>query len=221
MNDILKKIRTDLRLSMNGIVSASMREKGMDYRMNFGVDVPKLKLIAQKYEPDVALAEMLWKIDTRELKILATMLFPPEKLNMETANNWCSQIPNQEIREQICMNLFQKSVIADEMVDLWVRNHNDDIRATAYWLYARLWLSKSETTKKINHDLLVKKAIEDVVSPPHTLRTAAQNALKFAGRNSKETAAQILTTIKNFENDEDWVKNEIFNALSFEFTHFE
>ena len=33
----LKDIKTQLRLSMNGAVSQSMREKGLVYKLNFGV----------------------------------------------------------------------------------------------------------------------------------------------------------------------------------------
>ena len=36
----LKDIKTQLRLSMNGVVSQSMREKGLDYKLNFGVELP-------------------------------------------------------------------------------------------------------------------------------------------------------------------------------------
>ncbi|MGE0016823.1 MAG: DNA alkylation repair protein, partial [Bacteroides sp.] len=32
----LKNIKTQLRLSMNGVASASMREKGLSYKLNFG-----------------------------------------------------------------------------------------------------------------------------------------------------------------------------------------
>ena len=65
MNDIIKKIRTDLRLAMNGVVSSSMRDKGADYKLNFGVDLPRIKGIAKKYEPNVDLAKELWKLDVR------------------------------------------------------------------------------------------------------------------------------------------------------------
>ena len=34
----LKDIKTQLRLSMNGAVSQSMREKGLVYKLNFGVE---------------------------------------------------------------------------------------------------------------------------------------------------------------------------------------
>lgn len=217
MNDILRKIRTDLRLSMNGVVSTSMREKGMDYRVNFGVDIPKLRIISQKYKSDVALAEMLWDENTRELKILATMLYPIENLSMETANRWCGEIPNQEIREQICMNLFQKSAFADKMVAMWIADSDENIRATGYWLYARLSLSRPEMKREVDEVAVAEKAIGDLCSDSFFMRSAARNALKFAGRNSKELSQKILLDIQSFKTSDDAIKNEIYDSLSFEF----
>ena len=46
----LKDIKTQLRLSMNGAVSQSMREKGLVYKLNFGVELPRIKMIADGYE---------------------------------------------------------------------------------------------------------------------------------------------------------------------------
>ena len=60
MQETIQQIRKQLRLAMNGVVSSSMRDKGMDYKMNFGVSVPKIKEIASQYEPSEALASLLW-----------------------------------------------------------------------------------------------------------------------------------------------------------------
>ena len=38
----LKEIRTQLRLAMNGVISTSMREKGIVYKLNFGVPLPEI-----------------------------------------------------------------------------------------------------------------------------------------------------------------------------------
>ena len=55
----LKDIKTQLRLSMNGAVSQSMREKGLVYKLNFGVELPRIKGIAAGYEKDHSLAQAI------------------------------------------------------------------------------------------------------------------------------------------------------------------
>ena len=34
----IRKIKQELRLSMNGVASAFMRENGLNYKLNFGVE---------------------------------------------------------------------------------------------------------------------------------------------------------------------------------------
>ncbi|GAE15114.1 DnaK suppressor protein [Bacteroides pyogenes JCM 6292] len=57
----LKEIKTQLRLSMNGAVSQSMREKGLTYKLNFGVELPRIKAIAAGYEKSHDLAQAYGK----------------------------------------------------------------------------------------------------------------------------------------------------------------
>ena len=67
-NSQLKEIKTQLRMAMNGTASASMREKGLAYKLNFGVELPRLKQIAAQYEKNHELAQALWKENIRECK---------------------------------------------------------------------------------------------------------------------------------------------------------
>ena len=50
VHDIIKDIKGKFRLFMNGVISQSMRDKGMDYKLIFGIEVPRLKEIASQYE---------------------------------------------------------------------------------------------------------------------------------------------------------------------------
>ena len=75
----LRQIKQSFRLRMNGSTSRSMREKGVDYHINWGVSLPDLKQMAKEYGKDYDLAIALWKEDIRECKILATMIMPAEQ----------------------------------------------------------------------------------------------------------------------------------------------
>ncbi len=218
MNAILKEIRTDLRLSMNGIVSTSMREKGMNYGLNFGVDILKLRQIAKKYTADVALAETLYKENTRELKILATMLYPVQQLSDETADEWCRNIPNQEIREQICMNLFQNHTNAVYMAQRWISHADQNIRTTGYWLLTRLFITRHTGVEQLEMSEILQQAGHDLDSESVFLRQAALNVLKFYGRASKQQANIVLRLVNSFEHTADDNKREMFELLRFEFS---
>ena len=88
MDAQIREIKRQFRMAMNGIVSTSMREKGMDYKINFGLTLPLIKRIAERYSPNAELAELLWKENIRESKILATLLYPAQELTPEIMQHW-------------------------------------------------------------------------------------------------------------------------------------
>ncbi|WP_294082476.1 DNA alkylation repair protein [Proteiniphilum sp. UBA5384] len=217
METILRNIRTDLRMSMNGVTAASMRAKGVEYRMNFGVDILRLKQIALRYTPDKVLAEILWREDVRELKILATMLCPPDQFLKKNADRWGREIVNQEIREQACKNLFENLSYADELVQEWIRDEDINIKTTGHWLFARLCIVRPDVMTQVQNEDILQKAMADIQSESLLLRQSALNTLKFFGRISSYNAENVMRRIAVFENSSDPQQKEIFNMLSFEF----
>ena len=61
----IEDIKKDLRANMNGVASAAMRSTP-DYRVNFGVELPRLQSLANEYGKDHELAQALWKESVRE-----------------------------------------------------------------------------------------------------------------------------------------------------------
>lgn len=216
MDKLIRNIRTDLRLAMNGVVSSSMRDKGMDYKMNFGVDVPRIREIAKKYEPSAALAKELWKLDVRELKILSTMLYPVDEFKMENADEWVDEIPNQEIREHLCRNLLQELHYADELVQKWTSDSNQMVRLTGYWLYTRLMMIKSDVVKRVDMNPVIERALTDVYSEDVLMHTAALNVLKQVVRRDEKGADSIMNQVSNHSSSNNPLEKEIFDSLQFE-----
>ena len=216
--EIIRDIRKRCRMAMNGVASASMRGYGLNYKLNFGVSIQKIKEIASRYESDKDLAETLWLDGTRELKILATLLYPTDQFSKETANEWVSQVPNQEIREQVCLNLFQILDFSDQIALEWINEEDENVRATGYWLIVRLLLAKKFAgTIEIDTYQYIWK---DIVSENVSLRNAAVLFLKNAGKSSPTLAEKILEKVAIFKDSEDPLQKEIYDSLSFEFEFF-
>lgn len=87
----LKEIKQRFRLVMNGPASQSMREKGLNYKVNWGVPLPELRRMAKDYGHNYALAIELWKEDIRECKVLATLIMPPERMSEDLVDVWMEQ----------------------------------------------------------------------------------------------------------------------------------
>lgn len=215
--DIIKDIRKRCRMAMNGIVSTNMRQRGLDYKLNFGLSVQQIKDLAKRYQPDSKLAETLWADNTRELKILATLLYPTDSFTKEKAGEWGVSIPNQEIREQICANLLQNVTFAREIALEWANSTVTEIRTTGYWLLARLFIAKKTESVAVE---LVSTIWDDVISENIFLRNAALLTLKHIGRQSKDIADRILQKLSVYKEDKDLIKQEAFNSMAFEFNYF-
>ncbi|MFT4222386.1 DNA alkylation repair protein [Dysgonomonas sp.] len=215
--EIIRDMRIRCRQAMNGIVSTSMRKWGLDYKVNFGLTIQQIKDIAKRYSPDATLAETLWSENTRELKIMGTLLYPINKYPEETADKWVEEITNQEIREQICFNLYQELPYAGNLSMKWSKNQTSSIRVTGYWLLSRLMLLKR------SKDILPESlpyVWEDILSEDSFLCNAALLALKQIGRQSKDIAEIVLQRILAYKESEDRLKREVYDSLDFEFEYF-
>lgn len=177
----LKQIKQSFRLMMNGPSAQSMREKGLDYHLNWGVPVPLLKQQAQEYGKDYDLAIALWKEDIRECKILATMLMPPERMLPEVVDVWMEQTRSQEIAEQACFNLYQYLDYAPLLAYEWIATDKPIYQLSGYNLLGRFFMKGQEPNERGINEFLDQAAVA-LQSTHAGLRHAAYNALiRFTG----------------------------------------
>lgn len=92
---------------MNGVVSTLQRRQGLDYKINFGVELPRLKGIANAHAKNRELATALWQENIRECKILAILLMPEEGY-ADVAEKWISETKFTEIADILAMNLLSR-----------------------------------------------------------------------------------------------------------------
>ena len=191
----LKDIKTQLRLSMNGAVSQSMREKGLVYKLNFGVELPRIKGIAAGYEKDHSLAQALWKEDIRECKILAGLLQPVESFLPEIADIWVEDIRNIEIAELTCMNLFQHLPYAPAKSFHWIASEDEYTQVCGFLTIARLLMKKGDMTERASGELL-DQAICAVHSDSYHVRNAALLVIRKYMQHSEEHAFQVCRLVE-------------------------
>lgn len=176
----IKELKRGFRLVMNGMASQSMREKGVDYRLNWGVPFIQLKQMAADLPHDYDLAIALWKEDIRECKILATLLMPHDKMPEEVAEIWMEQTRSQEMAEMQAFNLYQYVSYAPRLAYRWMALDNTVREICAYDILGRLFMKGQEPNERgINE--FIDQAVTALKSPSAGLRHAAMNALtRFA-----------------------------------------
>ena len=179
-NEQVKEIKQSFRQMMDGSIAQSMRDKGVNYHLNWGATLPRLKEKATEIGPNYDLAIALWKENVRECKILATMIMPSNKVLPEVIDIWVEQIEAIEIAEQASYNLFQHLPFAAEKAYQWLAAPDDLTQLCGYHVLSRLFLNKQEPNERgINE--FVDQALVALQSSNLSLRKAAmQSVLRFS-----------------------------------------
>ena len=190
IHDVIKEIKQSFRQMMDGSVAQSMRDKGLNYHLNWGATLPRLKAKAEEIKAmfnvsclmfnvyDLAIA--LWKENIRECKILATMLMPPERMLPEVCDIWMEQMPSQEIAEQAAFNLWQYLPYAPEKAYQWIASDQEYYQLCGFHVLSRLFMNGQEPNERgINE--YIDQALSALQGPYMSVRKAAmQSMVHFA-----------------------------------------
>lgn len=154
VNSTVKTIKQQFFLRMNGETARSMREKGVQYHLNWGISLPDLKQMASNYPKDFDLAIALWKEDIRECKIMALMLMPPEKMLPEIVDIWMEQTATQELAELSAFYLYQYLEYASVIAFEWIATVDEMKQICGYHILSRLFMKGNEPDERGIHELL-------------------------------------------------------------------
>lgn len=179
---------------MNGMVSQSMREKGMEYKLNFGIEYPRIKEIAAGYEPDHELAQALWKENIRECKILAGLLQPADTFYQEIADIWIEGMDYPELAEYTVMNLFQRLPYALEVVFRWMADEREMFQLCGFLLMARLLMKGEKLNERAEAEFLDQActAVEGDCGPVQKAASVALRKYAHQSRDNKRTVSKQL-----------------------------
>ena len=198
MNEIIKEIKQSFRLMMDGSVAQSMRDKGVDYHLNWGVTLPRLREKADEIGKNYDLAIALWKENVRECKILATMIMPPDVILPEVVDIWMEQTETVEIAEQASMNLYQYLPYAPMKAFEWMASDKDLYQLCGFHVLSRLFMNGQEPNERGINEFLDQAQVE-LQSQNVTVRKAALHSLnRFAdlGLVYQRLAENILRMVK-------------------------
>jgi len=173
----VKEIKQSFRQMMDGSVAASMRTKGVDYKLNWGATLPRLREKAEEIGKNYDLAIALWKENVRECKILATMIMPPNEVLPEVIDIWMEQTPTQEIAEQAAFNLYQYLPYAPEKAYTWMASSEPLYQLCGFHIVTRLFMNGQEPNERgINE--FIDQAIVALQGESIPVRKAAMAAVQ-------------------------------------------
>ena len=177
INDQVKAIKQSFRQMMDGAVAQSMREKGLDYHLNWGATLFRLREKADEIGKNYDLAIALWKENVRECKILATMIMPADVVLPEVIDIWMEQTPNWEIAEQAAFNLYQYLPYAPEKAYAWIASDKELYQLCGFHILSRLFKNGQEPNERgINE--FIDQALAALQGGSMIVRKAAMNSMQ-------------------------------------------
>ena len=173
----IKEIKRSFRQMMDGSIAQSMRDKGVDYHLNWGATLPRLREKADGIGKNYDLAIALWKENVRECKILATMIMPSDVVLPEVIDIWMEQTPTQEIAEQAAFNLYQYLPYAPEKAYTWIASDKELYQLCGFHILSRLFMNGQEPNERgINE--FIDQALAALQGESITVRKAAMASMQ-------------------------------------------
>ena len=185
INDKIKSIKQSFRLFMDGAVAKSMRDKGLQYHLNWGIPTTRLKEMAMPYGKDYNLAVALWKENIRECKILATLIMPPKEMPIELVELWMEETPSQELS------------FAPLLAYRWIASSNEIEQICGYQLLSRLFMKGQEPNERGVNEF-IDQACTALQSSNSGLQRAAYNCIiRFSNLSDeyKKISEQALKSL--------------------------
>lgn len=193
----VRDIKRSFKLRMNGVVSASMRQKGIDKYLNWGVQLTELKNMAAAYGKDYELAIALWKENVRECKILATLIMPCDRMSSDLISVWMEQTQTQEIAEYATFNVYQYVENASIYAFRWLASTNELEQICGYNLLACLFKRGAEPNVRDCNEFL-DQAVSAIKGDSCAVRHAAINALTTFAQLGDHQNEIMENTLKRY-----------------------
>ena len=199
----LREVKRMLRGVMSGPVSASMRQQGLAYKVNFGVDQPRLREMRDEIvsltDDAAALAQALWKENIRECRILACMIMPRKAFEADLAQEWVSQLRYAEEAQALTMYLLADEDYAADLAFRLVAADDTMQRLVAWLIFGRVFsmgksLRERDADEWLDH---VAAELHDQTADMELRRTAlnALNRYMDLGKAEEARGMRILNAL--------------------------
>jgi 3-methyladenine DNA glycosylase AlkD len=211
-DDILRRLES-LRNPEN---LAGMQKYGITPAQAYGVKIPDLRRLAKEAGRDHYLALQLWQRDTRETRILASMIEVPEQVTETQMEEWASAFDYWEICDQCCINLFEKTPFAYDKAVEWSERPAEFVKRTGFVLMARLAVSdkRAEDARFVPFLAIIEREADD---GRNFVKKAVNWALRQIGKRNMWLNRQAIETAHAIQQQPGksakWIANDALREL--------
>ncbi len=213
--DEVDRIVSRLNKFMDGDVSTQMRQKGVDYKKNYGASILWLKNLAKEYIGDNVLAERLWLREIRETMVLATIIANPDESFYSVVKEWMSNIVSDELAEQIGVNLLWRMDDVSEFCGSILTDEDERTNAAA-WVGLAVFLQRGGVLNPSDVRNFLVKIRSDLFSSKASQR-AKGRFLRMLCRSDKEFIPEVenLLTVFAENNELAWLVEDVKTEITY------
>ncbi|WXG39628.1 MAG: DNA alkylation repair protein [Candidatus Freyarchaeum deiterrae] len=214
-SDILKRLET---LS-NPEAVKGMAMFGITPERTYGVSIPDLRKIAKETGKNHLLAQQLWASNTRETRILASMIDDPEMVTEEQMDSWVKEFDYWEICDQCIMKLFRWTKYAYQKAVEWSSNEEEFVKRAGFVLIACLAVSDKKASDEQFERFLPIIRREAADSRTY-IKKAVNWALRQIGKRNPDLNKKATETAKEIQKLDSksakWVATDALRELTSE-----
>jgi 3-methyladenine DNA glycosylase AlkD len=209
------KAMAELKHLAKPTIRAGMSRFGIPSEKALGISVGTLQKVARKMGRSQEVAELLWKTDVYEARLLAAFVGEPEKLTVASMDRWCRGFDNWAVVDTVCFKLFDRSLRAWSRVRPWARQHGEFQRRAGFVLLACLAAhADPDDAALLRHLPLIEWGATD---ERNFVKKGVSWALRMFGRKSPAVRRAALATARKLAGSESaaarWVGRDALRDL--------
>ena len=184
-----------------------------------GVSVPDMRKIAKDIGKDHQLALDLWETGVPEGMIVAGMIAEPEKLTEQQMEHWVVDINSWDICDQVCMNLFEKTPLAEKKIYEWSLREEEFVKRASYALIACLaWHDKEASDEAFTQYFPV--IMVGATDERNFVKKAVNWALRNIGKRNQALNKEAIEVAKEIQGIDSksarWIASNAIRELESE-----
>jgi len=197
--------------------AAAMARFGITPARAYGIKIPILRQMAKEIGRDHALAQQLWANDSRETRILASMVDHYQQVTETQMDTWAADFDYWEICDQCIQNLFEKTPYAYQKAVEWSGRDEAFVKRAGFVLMARLAVSdKKAADEKLAAFLpIIEREAGD---PRNDVKKGVNWALRQIGKRNQPLNEQAITTAQRIQAQDNkaarWVASDALRELT-------
>jgi len=196
---------------------AGMARFGINPKSTLGVSIPTLRSLAKEIGKNHDLALGLWKTGIHEARILASLIDDSKLVTSRQMDEWIQDFDSWDVCDQICMNLFDKTLYAFEKAEQWTSHNKEYERRAGFALMATLAVHDKQASDKdfMQFFPLIEKYADD---ERNFVKKSVNWALRQIGKRNPALCKRAITVAEKLKKSERtsarWIGSDAHRELT-------